>query len=69
MDLEVAAVDAVVIGDDHVRRQLHVLVADGFQGAVELPDDEVKAAQDLILELLASSSWNRCRVSCTGKTS
>ena len=51
MDLEVAAVDAVVVGDDH-RGELHVLVADGLQRPVQLPDHEVEPAENLALQLL-----------------
>ena len=50
MDLQVAAVDAVVVGDHHAR-QLHVLVPDGLQGAVHRVDDEVQPAQGGLLEL------------------
>ena len=35
MDLEVAAVDPVVVGDDHAR-ELDVLVADRLERAIEL---------------------------------
>ena len=50
MDLEVAPVDAVVVGDDH-RRELDVLVLERLERAVELRDDEVEAAERLLLEL------------------
>ena len=48
--LEVAAVDAVVVGDDHAG-QLHVLVLDRLQRPVERGDDHVEAAECLLLEL------------------
>ena len=51
MDLQVAAVDAVVVGDDHPG-ELDVLVADRLERAVELRDDQVEAAERLLLELL-----------------
>ena len=51
VDLEVAAVDPVVVGDDHPG-QLDVLVADRLERAVELLDHEVEAAERLRLELL-----------------
>ena len=41
VDLEVAAVEAVVVGDDH-RRQLDVLVLERLEHAVELVDDQVE---------------------------
>ena len=49
MDLEVAAVDAVVVGDDD-RRQLGVAVRERLERAVEDPDDHVEPAQRLLLE-------------------
>ena len=51
MDLEVAAVDEVVVGHDHAG-QLDVLVADRFQRPVQRRDHEVEAAEGLDLELL-----------------
>ena len=48
--LQVAAVDAVVVGDDH-RGQLDVAVGDRLQGPVQGLADEVQAAQRLGLEL------------------
>ena len=51
MDLQVAAVDPVVVGD-HQLRQLHVLVLDGLHRAVERGDDEVEAAERILLERL-----------------
>ena len=50
VDLEVAPVDAVVIGDDHLG-ELDILVVEGLQDAVELLDDQVKATQCVDLEL------------------
>jgi hypothetical protein len=49
MYLEVAAVDAVVVGDDHPG-QLDVLVGDRLERAVELLDDEVEPVEGLDLE-------------------
>ena len=49
MDLQVAAVNPVVVGDDH-RGQLDVLVADRLQGSVKLLHDKIQPAQDLLLE-------------------
>ena len=51
MDLEVAPVDPVVVGDDHAG-QLDVLVVDRLERAVELGDDQVEAAERLLLERL-----------------
>ena len=48
--LEVASVDPVVVGHDHPG-QLHVLIADRLQRAVERLGDEVQAAQSLLLEV------------------
>ena len=49
MDLEVAAVDAVVVEDDHLG-ELDVLVLEGLQDAVELLAHDVQAAQRGLLE-------------------
>ena len=49
MDLQVAAVDAVVVVD-HDRRQLDVLVAERLERAVERLDHQVERAQRLFLE-------------------
>ena len=51
VDLEVAAVDAVVVGDHHLG-ELDVLVLERLEHAVELLDDQVEAAQRVGLELL-----------------
>ena len=51
MDLEVAPVDPVVVGD-HQLRELHVLVLHGLHRAVERGDDEVEAAEAVLLELV-----------------
>src|SRR5262249_50258094 len=51
MDLEVAAVDAIVVGD-HELRELDVLVLDGLARAVERVADEVEAAEGGALEVL-----------------
>ena len=51
MHLQVAAVDAVVVGDDHLR-ELHVLVAEGLQHAVQLLDDQVEAAQRVYFQFM-----------------
>ena len=63
VDLEVAAVDAVVVGDDD-RGELDVLVLDRLERAVELLDDEVERrrapAASSALELLAGSA-GACR--------
>ena len=50
MDLEVAAVDPIVVGDDH-RGELDILVGDRLLRAVQLGDDQVQAAEHLMLEL------------------
>ena len=44
MDLHVAAVDAVVVGDDE-RGELDVLVLERLERAVDLRDDHVEAAE------------------------
>ena len=49
MDLEVAAVDPVVVGD-HDRRELDVAVVERLERAVERRDDEVERAERLLLE-------------------
>ena len=49
VDLEVAAVDPVVVGDDHPG-ELDVLVGDRLERAVELLDDEVEPVERLALE-------------------
>ncbi len=48
--LQVASVDAVVVGDHHLR-ELHVLVVQRLEHAVELLDDQVEAAERVGLEL------------------
>ncbi len=50
VDLQVAPVDAVVVGDHH-GRELDVLVLERLEHAVELLDDEVEAAEGAGLEL------------------
>ncbi|GAC1440734.1 MAG: hypothetical protein NVSMB51_20390 [Solirubrobacteraceae bacterium] len=49
MDLEVAAVDPVVIGDHHAR-ELDILVAQRLEYVIELPKHEIEAAQCAALE-------------------
>ena len=51
VDLQVAPVDAVVVGDHHLR-ELDVLVVERLQHAVELLDDQVQAAERVRFELL-----------------
>src|SRR5579875_2760193 len=51
VDLAVAAIEAVVVGDDDLR-ELDVLVVERLLSAVELRDDEVEASEDLGLEAL-----------------
>ncbi len=51
MHLQVAAVDAVVVGDDQLG-QLDVLVLDRLQRPVEGRVDQVEAAERARLELL-----------------
>ena len=51
MDLQVAAVDAVVVGDDDLG-QLDVLVLDRLQRPLERGADQVEAAEGARLELL-----------------
>ena len=48
--LQVAPVDAVVVGDHHLR-ELDVLVVQRLEHAVELLDDQVQAAERVGLEL------------------
>ncbi len=50
VDLQVAPVDAVVVGDHHLR-ELDVLVVERLEHAVELLDDQVEAAERVGLEL------------------
>jgi len=49
MDLQVAAVDAVVVGDDHPR-ELDVLMAHRLDRPVQRGDDDVDGAQSALLE-------------------
>ncbi len=51
MDLQVAAVDHVVVGD-HQLGQLDVLVLDRLDGAIERRDHQVEAVQGPSLEPL-----------------
>ena len=51
VDFQVAAVDAVVVGDHHLR-QLDVPVLERLEHPVELLDDQVEAAEGVRLELL-----------------
>ena len=62
MHLEVAAVDPVVVRDDHAR-QLDVLVADGLERAVERLRHEVEPAERRALESRArpGSGFGWCR--------
>ena len=50
VDLQVAPVDAVVVGDHHLG-ELDVLVVERLEHAVELLDDDVEAAEGALLEL------------------
>jgi hypothetical protein len=50
VDLEEAAVDAVVVGDDDLR-ELDVLVLERLGDAVELLEDEVDPAEGPLLQL------------------
>ena len=50
MDLQIAPVDAVVVGD-HEGGQLHILVGQRLQCAVELLEHDVDAAKRVLLEL------------------
>ncbi len=70
MDLQVAAVDAVVVGDHHLG-ELDVLVRQRLQHSVELLDDEVEAAEraplelhQLFAEVLAGARLRRRRGAC-----
>ena len=47
--LEIAAVDAVVVGD-HDRRELDVLVGERLERAVELVEHDVDRAERAVLE-------------------
>jgi hypothetical protein len=49
VDLHVATVDAVVVGHDH-GGELDVLLLDRLEHAVERADDEVEAAERLLLQ-------------------
>ena len=51
MDLQVAAVEDVVLGDDQLRK-LGVLVLNGLDRAIERLDDEVEAVERPLLERL-----------------
>ena len=51
VDLQVAPVDAIVVGDHHLR-ELDVLVRERLEDAIELFDDHVQAAERTVLELL-----------------
>ena len=51
MDLEVAAVDPVVVGDHHLG-ELDVGVLDRLQRSVQRLDDQVESAETAALELL-----------------
>ncbi len=51
VDLQVATVDAVVVGDHHLR-ELDVLVLERLEHAVELLDDQIEAAERVLLERL-----------------
>ena len=74
LDLEVAAVDAVVVMDDD-RRELDVLVLERLERAVERRDDEIDPperlmfeAAEFLLELLATChSICSLRFSRTGR--
>ena len=61
MDLEVAAVEAVVV-DDHDRGELDVLVLERLEHAVELLEDHVDARRAPTPRAAVSSSWKCCRV-------
>ncbi len=50
MDLQIAPVDAVVVGDHHLG-ELDVLVVEGLQHAVQLLDDQVQPPERAPLEL------------------
>ena len=50
VDLQVAPVETVVVGDHHLR-ELDVLVGERLEHAVELLDDEVEAAERALLQL------------------
>ena len=66
MDLQVAAVDAVVVGDHHLR-ELDVLVLERLEHAVELLDDQVEAAERVRLELAAAAAGSaRGPAACAG---
>ena len=51
VDLQVAPVEAVVVGDHHLR-ELDVLVSERLHHAVELLDDQIQAAERAVLQLL-----------------
>ena len=55
VDLQVAPVDAVVVGDHHLR-ELDVLVLERLEHAVELLDDQVEAAERVGFELAAAAA-------------
>ena len=50
MHLEITAVDPVVVRDHHAR-ELHVLVLNALERAVESGDDELEPAERMLLEL------------------
>jgi hypothetical protein len=50
VDLEIAPVDAIVVGDHHLG-ELDILVLERLEHAVELLDDKVEPAERALLEL------------------
>ena len=60
VDLQVAPVDAVVVGDHHLR-ELDVLVLERLEHAVELLDDQVEAAERVRPRALCSCCWKCMR--------
>jgi hypothetical protein len=74
VDLEVAPVDAVVVGD-HDRRELDVLVAQGLEHAVEGRDDHVEGAErldlepvELLAEVRSRAAGHRSSRTCPSRT-
>jgi len=51
VDLQVATVDAVVVGDHHLS-ELDVLVLERLKHAIELLDDQIQPAQGVAFELV-----------------
>ena len=65
MDLEVAPVDAVVVGD-HDRRELDVLVGERLERAIELLEDDVDRRRARAPRARAARPGSGCGATCAG---